>query len=364
MLRLGVGPVAGGLTAFAIGFGCYVWLPLGSGPANVDLQADARAASAPSSSKVALGSAALAAGLREKARARLASLQAGELGFTTEGSDSGRELFAGPSFADRFSFEPSTGPSLAWQGPASSFDDRFGSAEKRPAASAQATTATGRAREARVAGVTGSVRGAAPSALGNRATKRSPEGRFQLASATDSPRLAYAPADGGDDLKDLTSKDANPLGDIDASHTAIYDITSHTVYLPSGRRLEAHSGLGTQMDNPQYVRSRMTGPTPPNVYDLRMREATFHGVEAIRLIPTDHAKMYGRAGILAHSYMLGANGQSNGCVSFKDYPAFLDAFRRGEIKRIAVVERLADPPPAKTAADWLSNTVKDMFGGT
>jgi hypothetical protein len=28
-------------------------------------------------------------------------------------------------------------------------------------------------------------------------------------------------------------------------HTAIYDISSHVVYLPNGRRLEAHSGFGS-----------------------------------------------------------------------------------------------------------------------
>src|SRR6516165_6901291 len=42
--------------------------------------------------------------------------------------------------------------------------------------------------------------------------------------------------------------------------------------------------------------------------------AMFHGVRAIRLSPIDGSRMYGRAGILAHPYMLGANGQSNGCV--------------------------------------------------
>jgi len=35
--------------------------------------------------------------------------------------------------------------------------------------------------------------------------------------------------------------------------TAIYDITARTVYLPSGRRLEAHSGFGDLMDNPRHV---------------------------------------------------------------------------------------------------------------
>jgi hypothetical protein len=44
--------------------------------------------------------------------------------------------------------------------------------------------------------------------------------------------------------------------------------------------------------------------------------------------------------LLAHTYMLGPNGQSNGCVSFKDYYAFLRAYRNGEVKRLIVVARL------------------------
>jgi len=155
----------------------------------------------------------------------------------------------------------------------------------------------------------------------------------------------------------LAPKESDPLTDIDTSHTAIYDITARTVYLPNGRRLEAHSGLGDHMDDPRYVNARGTGPTPPNVYELKMRESLFHGVRAIRLIPSDSSKMYGRDGILAHSYLLGPNGQSNGCVSFSDYAAFLDAFLQGDVNRLVVVERLADTPSAKTLADWL----RDIF---
>ena len=88
----------------------------------------------------------------------------------------------------------------------------------------------------------------------------------------------------------------------DIRRTAIYDIAARTVYLPNGRRLEAHSGLGDHMDDPRYVNAKNTGPTPPNVYELKLRESLFHGVRAIRLVPTDDSKMHGRAGILAHSY--------------------------------------------------------------
>jgi Protein of unknown function (DUF2778) len=140
--------------------------------------------------------------------------------------------------------------------------------------------------------------------------------------------------------------------------TAIYDITARTVYLPNGRRLEAHSGFGDLMDNPRHVHVRMQGATPPNVYNLTLRERLFHGVRAIRLNPVDDSKMYGRAGILAHPYMLGENGQSNGCVSLSDYPEFLNAFLRGEVTRLVVVERL-ESPPGKFAAGQPS-PVRDL----
>jgi Protein of unknown function (DUF2778) len=125
------------------------------------------------------------------------------------------------------------------------------------------------------------------------------------------------------------------------SRTAIYDIAARTVYLPNGHRLEAHSGLGSHLDDPRYVTTKMQGPTPPNVYSLTLRERLFHGVRALRLTPTDDGKMFGRAGILAHSYMLGPSGQSNGCVSFRNYPAFLSAFLKGEVDRLVVVDHLA-----------------------
>ena len=127
-----------------------------------------------------------------------------------------------------------------------------------------------------------------------------------------------------------------PLPDPDG-RTAVYDISARTVFLPSGEKLEAHSGFGDKMDDPRHVHVRMRGATPPNVYDLRLRERLFHGVQAIRLTPVDEGRMFGRDGILAHSYLLGPNGQSNGCISLKDYDRFLQAFLRGEFDRIVVV---------------------------
>src|SRR5262249_29246092 len=118
------------------------------------------------------------------------------------------------------------------------------------------------------------------------------------------------------------------------SRTALYDIAAHTVYLPNGNRLEAHSGLGSMLDNPRYIDVKRRGPTPPNVYQLTLRERLFHGVRTIRLNPVEDDQMFGRDGMLAHSYMLGPSGQSNGCVSFKDYRKFLQAFLRGEVDRL------------------------------
>lgn len=123
-------------------------------------------------------------------------------------------------------------------------------------------------------------------------------------------------------------------------YTAVYDISAHTVYLPDGTQLEAHSGLGARMDDPRYVHERMHGPTPPTLYDLKMREAPFHGVQAIRLVPVDEEGALGRTGLLAHTYMLGTRGDSNGCVSFRDYNAFLRAYQSQKIKRLAVVTHL------------------------
>jgi hypothetical protein len=122
--------------------------------------------------------------------------------------------------------------------------------------------------------------------------------------------------------------------------TAVYDISARTVYLPDGTRLEAHSGLGDRLDDPRYVAERARGATPPHLYELTLREGSFHGVQALRLNPIGEGGIYGRAGLLAHSYMLGPNGDSNGCVSFKDYNAFLRAYQNGQIKRLAVVARM------------------------
>jgi hypothetical protein len=123
-------------------------------------------------------------------------------------------------------------------------------------------------------------------------------------------------------------------------YTAVYDISARVVYLPDGTRLEAHSGLGQALDNPRFVAERAIGPTPPHVYELALRESLFHGVQALRLNPVGDGGVYGRGGFLAHPFMLGPNGDSNGCVSFRDYEAFLRAYQNGQVKKLAVVAKL------------------------
>jgi type VI secretion system (T6SS) effector TldE1-like protein len=153
------------------------------------------------------------------------------------------------------------------------------------------------------------------------------------------PRLAYASADAGvqSDGSDIVDKPSAPYDRM----TAVYDISAHMVYMPDGTKLEAHSGLGSMLDDPRHVRERMRGATPPHIYDLAMRESLFHGVPALRLKPVGgEGAIYGRSGLLAHTYMLGPNGDSNGCVSFRDYNAFLQAYKDQRVKRLVVVAHL------------------------
>ena len=159
--------------------------------------------------------------------------------------------------------------------------------------------------------------------------------------------LAYAaPLGAGPDAGIADDKRGLSLGRTPANdgQTAIYDITARMVYLPDGTKLEAHSGLGPKMDDPRHVNVRMHGATPPHVYDLIPREALFHGVQALRLIPVGGSDaIFGRTGLLTHTYLLGPRGDSNGCISFKDYDTFLQAYLDGKVKRMVVVASLDDP---------------------
>ena len=161
-----------------------------------------------------------------------------------------------------------------------------------------------------------------------------------LAAAQQPPGILTARSKAASPFEKLFAKAENA----NDGTTAIYDITARTVYMPDGTKFEAHSGLGGKMDDPRHVSVRMHGATPPHVYDLTPREALFHGDEALRMYPVAGAEaIHGRTGLLTHSYLLGPNGQSNGCVSFKDYPAFVRAYKDGKVKRLVVVASIDDP---------------------
>ena len=192
------------------------------------------------------------------------------------------------------------------------------------------------------------VRGAGRLALQHRRTSVAavtpPDNRnffqkiFGMPAQPPGPMLAYAaPEDnffGGS--RSLTSGPSVPHD----RYTAVYDISAHTVYMPDGTRLEAHSGLGDKLDDPRHVAARNRGPTPPNIYELTPREQLFHGVRALRLNPVGNASVFGRNGLLAHTYMLGPNGDFNGCVSFRNYDQFLQSYLNGQVKRLEVVARM------------------------
>jgi len=155
--------------------------------------------------------------------------------------------------------------------------------------------------------------------------------------------LAYASADASSITASI-SQDQDPARGGSPPYdrsTAVYDISAKMVYLPDGTKLEAHSGLGSELDDPDSAKVRMRGVTPPHIYELKPRESLFHGVPALRLNPIGgEGAIYGRSGLLAHTYMLGPNGDSNGCVSFKDYYAFLDAYKNKGIRRLAVLAKI------------------------
>jgi hypothetical protein len=230
--------------------------------------------------------------------------------------------------------------------------DRFASSKDAPSG-AKTVTQAALNKPAADLDYTGSLGTAAPKLatadVGSITLPKTPGARADAPPAPmpqPRPRLASLPPAG-----DLGIR---MEGDPDPAKTAIYDIVGQVVYLPNGEKLEAHSGLGNFMDDPRSHRQKNRGVTPPNTYKLKLREALFHGVQAIRLTPVNEDIMFGRDGMLAHTYMLGPSGQSNGCVSFKEYPRFLRAFLRGEVEHMVVVARLDKPPKSFARANTRS----------
>lgn len=412
MVRVGVASAVAGSAGLTLVFSLSAWMLIGGEPTDAGSRAQTTGLSVFGTihpQLLSYGSAALPAEGPSAPPVRLASLSqttfasrfAPVASEKDNPADAPATTAALPSFDERFAFRQPPPRTRSLQ-PSVSFADRFGGTTgtavsapptqftlasvsptivpatltPAPAAVPAAPHAAARALVARVA----------PKKPDKPDKPEKPAGSYRVASLGETPiRTAYASVDSAtkdstiDDsllkkmtprdsaAKDTASKDAmpkdGPLSGVDLTRTAIYDIAAHVVYLPNGQRLEAHSGLAEHMDEIRSVSLRSLGPTPPGLYELTMRESRFHGIDAIRLNPVDSTRMYGRAGILAHPYMLGPNGQSNGCVSLKDYPEFLAAFRRGEFNRIMVVERLDDAPGGgTTATGWIADKLKGIFG--
>ena len=92
---------------------------------------------------------------------------------------------------------------------------------------------------------------------------------------------------------------------------------------PDGTKLEAHSGLGSKLDDPKFVARQDVSPDAA----ARLRPGAAGGAVpwrsgALRLIPVggDEA-IYGRSGLLAHTYMPGPNGDpaTAAFLSRRDY---------------------------------------------
>jgi hypothetical protein len=139
-------------------------------------------------------------------------------------------------------------------------------------------------------------------------------------------------------------------------NAALYDIAKRAVYLPGGEKLEAHSGYGQYMDDLESMHRKDVGVTPPNVYAVSFREKPFHGVRALRMKPVGNGNMFNRDGILAHSYLLGEAGGSNGCISVRDYDKFLQAYEEGKFSQIIVLRSADEPGPAQVASNQADGT--------
>ncbi len=344
LFRAGLCAISAGVAALVIGFGIELaWSPLGLSEAGLPTVGSVAAASM----AMPVEHLGLRGDLESRPSAhpglRLASLETGIDGaFDEDKPDAVPALRA--SFDERFA--SAFGKERVDEGRSMAFAEPVwrAVAPSGGGAPAQPETVSPRPR-VRVASLTPSDSlGSGAAALG----ATSPAGAARPVPANPKPP---SPASDG-----RTDQPPPP----DPNRTAVYDIAAHVVYLPNGEKLEAHSGLGSRIDDARYVNIRGQGPTPPNVYELVLRKQLFHGVQAIRLIPVGDGNMFGRDGILAHSYMLGPNGQSNGCVSFDNYPAFLNAFLKGEVDHIVVVDHLSTTP-SSTGLGWLPQALRNLF---
>ena len=163
LIRVGVGPIAAGVVAFATGFIAYLWLMAGPAPMNAGSGVQTRIHSAFGAIDPALldpGAVTVGSNVQVGFNARFASLEDADAAKFVLGRryDQAEARPAASPFGERFSFDQSDAPGEPLQRSAS-FDDRFNhepsgatTARKRPARRGGAHAAAGSARGGRPGG--------------------------------------------------------------------------------------------------------------------------------------------------------------------------------------------------------------------
>ena len=153
------------------------------------------------------------------------------------------------------------------------------------------------------------------------------------------PALAYAVPEGG-----VTGIARSVISGGQSGYnrrTAIYDISAHTVYLPNGAT--AGGAFGSRRRDRTIRASCMkecAGRRHQMFTSLLRANSFFMGFKRCVSNPSARAIFSDAPDFWRILICSCANGASNGCVSFKNYDAFLQAYQNGEIKHLAVVAHL------------------------
>ncbi len=118
--------------------------------------------------------------------------------------------------------------------------------------------------------------------------------------------------------------------------TAVYDLMAHTVFLPDGSRLEAHSGLGPLGTIPPMSWKRTGARRRRMNMNSRCARACSTACRRCGSIPSaGRMRSMAAPGCSPTPTCWGPDGDSNGCVSFKNYDAFLAAFQSGPSRSLS-----------------------------
>ena len=114
----------------------------------------------------------------------------------------------------------------------------------------------------------------------------------------------------------------------------------HRSICPTARGSRRIPASGRRATIPRKVNERMRGPTPPATYALSPREDSVPRRRRPAADPDRQQRLSAAPACSPIPTCWGRTATSNGCVSFRDYDAFLRAFRSGEITKLVVVSRL------------------------